>query len=68
MIVIKDMVRKDLVRTVTVQLVAGEKLMAFKDDSFYRLGGQLDEIVGGHVITESEKVYWCSITQKWEQA
>ncbi len=44
----KDFTRKDGIRTVTVQLAAGEKLMAFKEDSYYRLGGQLDDVVGGN--------------------
>ena len=66
--VIKDHTRKDGIRTVTVQLAAGEKLMAFKDDSYYRLGGQLDDVVGGHCIIEGERVVWCSIEQRWVEA
>ena len=64
----KDFIRKDLVRTVTVQLAVGEKLMAFQEDSYYRLGGQVDEIMGGDVITEADHVVWCSIEQKWVDA
>lgn len=62
---------KDLVATlkrrrrVTVELDHGEYLMAFNDDYFYRLGGQVDEVMAGHVITESQHVVWCSIEQKW---
>ena len=63
--VIKDFTRKDGVRTVTVQLAAGEKLMAFNEDSYYRLGGQLDDVVGTHCIAEGNRVVWCSIEQKW---
>ena len=63
--VIKDFTRKDGIRTVTVQLAAGEKLMAFKDDSYYRLGGQLDDVVGGYCIIDSPRVVWCSIRQVW---
>jgi len=63
--VIKDFTRKDGIRTVTVQLAAGEKLMVFKEDSYYRLGGQLDDVVGGYCIIEGERVVWCSIEQKW---
>ena len=66
--VTKDYTRKDGVRTVTVQLAAGEKLMAFKDDSYYRLGGQIDEVVGGYCIIQGKRVYWCSIEQKWVDA
>jgi hypothetical protein len=64
----KDFTRKDGVRTVTVQLVAGERLMAFEEDSYYRLGGQLDDVVGGYCIIEGERVCWCSIEQKWVEA
>ena len=64
----KDYTRKDGVRTVTVQLAEGERLMAFNEDSYYRLGGQLDEVVGGYCIIEGKRVYWCSIEQKWVEA
>ena len=64
----KDFTRKDGVRTVTVQLATGEKLMAFKEDNYYRLGGQLDDVVGGYCIIEGKRVYWCSIEQKWVEA
>jgi hypothetical protein len=66
--VIKDFTRKDGVRTVTVQLAADENLMAFKDESYYRLGGQLDDVVGTHCIAEGNRVVWCSIEQKWVEA
>lgn len=63
--VIKDVVRKDGKRYVTVQVADSEKLMAFKENSYYRLGGQVDDIVAGYVVTESDLTYWCSIEQKW---
>ena len=52
-------------RHVLVELDEGDKLMCFRDDRYFRLGGQLDDVVGGHVITESEHVAWCSIEQRW---
>ena len=64
----KDFTRKDGVRTITVQLATGEKLIALKEDSYYRLGGQLDDVVGGYCITEGRRVAWCSIEQKWVDA
>lgn len=64
----KDITRKDGVRTVTVQLAEGEKLMAFKEDSYYRLGGQVEDVMGGYCITWCSHVYWCSIAQKWVEA
>jgi len=52
-------------RRVTVELRHDEELMAFRNDGYYRLGGQLDDVVQGHVITESQQVTWCSIEQEW---
>ena len=50
---------------VTVEIDSDEKLMSFKDDRYYRLGGQVEDVVQGHVITESDHVIWCSIEQRW---
>lgn len=50
----------------TVEIDAGEQLMAFRDDRFYRLGEPLDEeIVYGHNITGAREVEWCTVSQKW---
>ena len=68
MIITKDITRKDGIRTVTVQLAEGEKLKAFKEDNFYRLGGQIADVVGGYCITRCSHVVWCSIEQKWVEA
>ena len=50
---------------VTVEIESTETLMSFRDEGFYRLGGQVEDVVAGHVITEAEGVYWCSIEQRW---
>lgn len=55
-------------RRVTVELEPNERLISIKDDDYYRLGGQVEDVVRGHIITEAYPVYWCSITQKWEDA
>ena len=39
--------------------------MSFKDERYYRLGGQVDEVMAGHVITDSDHVVWCSVGQEW---
>ena len=52
-------------RRVTVELQHGEKLIAIKEESFYRLGEQLNDVVHGGIISESAEVAWCSITQEW---
>lgn len=53
-------------KTVTVEIDNDEKLMSFKDDCYYQLGGQVEDVVQGHVITESDRVYWCSVSQEWQ--
>jgi hypothetical protein len=45
-----------------------EKLMSFRPEKYYQLGGPVDHVVQGHVITEAHGVYWCSIGQRWEEA
>jgi hypothetical protein len=56
-------------RMVTVALRhEDEVLMSFRPEKYYKLGGQVDDVVQGHVITESDAVYWCSIGQRWEEA
>jgi hypothetical protein len=52
-------------RRVLIELSENEVLMAFNEDYYYRLGGQVEDIVKGHVITESDHVVWCSIGQEW---
>jgi hypothetical protein len=54
-------------RRITVELSPGETLFNIREGTYYRLGGQVDDIVQSHVITEMRGVYWCSITQKWEE-
>lgn len=63
---IRENVNKRGKRVVTVELDIDEKLMSFKDSRYYKLGGQVEDVVQGHVITESDHVMWCSITQRWE--
>lgn len=63
--ILRERINKQGKREVTVVLEAEDRLMCFRNDRYYRLGGQLDEVMAGHVITESECVYWCSIQQEW---
>ena len=55
-------------RRVTVELEPNEYLLSFKDGAYYQLGGQVDDIVAGHIIIDAHPVYWCSVSQKWEDA
>jgi hypothetical protein len=65
--IIKEKINRRGQREVTVVLDDRDMLMAFQQDRFYRLGGQVDDVVQGHVIRETNGVYWCSISQKWEE-
>ncbi len=63
--IIKEKLNRQGQREVTVVLEPDDKLMCFRDDRYFRLGGQVDDVVAGHVITESDHVVWCSIEQRW---
>lgn len=60
-----DKINRQGKREVTVVLEAQDNLMCFRDDRHYRLGGQVEDVMAGQVITESACVYWCSIEQAW---
>lgn len=55
-------------RLLTVELAPGENLIAVKDDKFYRLGGQVEAVVAGHVLTSGYPVVWCSVSQEWVES
>jgi hypothetical protein len=64
--VISEKVLKNKKRRVVLELESHELgLLTINRDHFYKLGGQVEDIVQGHVLLDSEKVYWCSITQEW---
>ena len=62
---LREKINRQGKREVTVVLEDKDHLMCFRDDRFYRLGGQVDDIMQGHVIIESDCVYWDSIEQRW---
>ena len=67
--ILSDGLNRKAQRQVTLVLDEGESLpKSFKADAFYRLGGQTDLIVGGYVIQEARRIYWCSIEQEWVEA
>lgn len=35
------------------------------EDRFYKLGGQMDDVVPGHVLVEAVPVTWCHFEQRW---
>lgn len=54
-------------RRITVEVEDGEQLLIVKPNSFYKLGGQLDDIVASHIVEDAVEVSWCSIEQKWAE-
>lgn len=44
-----------------------EKVISVDDAGYYRLGGQIGDVVQGHCIHEAQRVMWESATQKWEE-
>jgi hypothetical protein len=63
--VLKERINRRGRREVVIELDEGDKLMSFNEDRYYRLGGQVEDVVQGHVITASDHVIWCSIEQRW---
>lgn len=55
-------------RRVTVELNRHESLLALNKHGYYRLGGQIDDIVEWHVVQDSSPVFWCHFEQKWIDA
>lgn len=55
-------------RRVTVELRHDEEFAVLQNNAYYRLGGQLDDVVQSHIIADMSRVYWCDITQKWVEA
>ena len=53
-------------RVVRVDLEEGETLTTIRPNSFYLLGGQVEDIVASHVLEDMVEVSWCSISQRWE--
>jgi len=52
----------------TVEVTHHEELIAIRPNTHYRLGGQMDDIVSSHTITESVEVFWNQFEQKWSEA
>lgn len=58
---------------VTVNLKPGEyaivspqgNVLRILESRHYKLGGQVEDIVSGHIITELRDVSWCSVSQQW---
>lgn len=55
-------------RRVVLELDRDEEFAVLQNNAYYRLGGQVDDIVRSHVIADMSRVYWCSVSQQWEEA
>lgn len=67
--ILRERVNKQGLRECVVVLNKGEHLKAFQDDAFYQLGDPMDqEILAGHILVNTGRVAWCSVTQKWVDA
>lgn len=61
----KERINKAGKRVVTLELDAGEHIQAIKPDSYYRTGYPQEDVVGGHILLDSQEVTWCSLGQEW---
>lgn len=63
--IVKQRVNRKGELEITVVTSPKEKILVVHEDRFYKLGGQVEDVVGGHVLVEMENVRWCSIAQEW---
>lgn len=67
--IIKETSTRDGKTRLTVELGAGERVIAIRENMLYRLGQPMeDDVVQAYIISEATPVYWCSIEQKWRDA
>lgn len=63
--ILKEKINKKGKREVVLELDKGEHIQAINPDSFYRTGYPVEDVVGGHVLLDSQHVVWCSLSQEW---
>ena len=49
-----------------VDLEQDEEIKVIKENAYYQLGGQLEDVVSSHVLSGTSEVYWCSVSQSWK--
>lgn len=52
-------------RVVRIELGPDEEVIPLRDGCFYRLGGQVDEVMPAHVLAEAALAVWDHFDQKW---
>lgn len=68
MTTIKDVALKNGRRRLTLELEPGEMLIRLRPNAHYRLAYPHDDVMPTHVLDSIQRVYWCSIEQKWIDA
>jgi hypothetical protein len=63
--VIREKINRQGKREVTVVLDSTETPKAFDQSAFYKMGYPVEDVVGGHIILDAERVTWCSLGQEW---
>jgi hypothetical protein len=63
--ILRERINKHGKREVVVVLDAGEHIQAINPDVYYRTGYPQEDVVGGHILLDSERVTWCSLGQEW---
>lgn len=52
------------IRTV-IYLKPGESVLVVKEDSYYKLGYPVEDIMLGHTLKETTLVSWDELSQQW---
>lgn len=63
--VLKSTITRAGLERITVEVPKGTRLVAVHDDRMYKLGHPIEDIVPGHIISESVPVMWCPVGQEW---
>jgi hypothetical protein len=61
----RERINKSGRREVTLELDDGEHIQAINPDKYYRTGYPQEDVVGGHILLDSQQVTWCSLGQEW---
>lgn len=63
--VTKETINRAGNRVVTVELSEGETLLSVKPGDYYKLGYPVETVIGGYILQDMVRAYWCSLEQKW---
>lgn len=66
--IVRERFNKDGSRVITLRLKKDELVQVYEEDAFYKLGGQMDDVVPSWVVNDAQKVRWDHFEQKWVTA